>query len=114
MAVVIAGLFIAGAIYFSGGGGIPSRTTTTGSTTGTQNAAVPTIAQQPGQQVAADAVVAVLLDDDPVLGDPDAPVTIIAIGLFTAQFVITTGTLARSKSNEFTLVSALERNYANP
>lgn len=44
----------------------------------------------------------------------DAPVTIVAIGLVTAQFVLVSGTIARSKSNNFSLVSALERNYSNP
>jgi len=44
----------------------------------------------------------------------DAPVTIVAIGLVTAQFVLTQGTIGRSKANNFSLVSALERNYSNP
>lgn len=44
----------------------------------------------------------------------NAPVTIVAIGLTTAQFVITTGTITRSKANNFSLVSSLERNYSNP
>ena len=43
----------------------------------------------------------------------NAPVTIIAIGLDTAQFVITTGTITRSKGINISLVSALERNYLN-
>lgn len=43
----------------------------------------------------------------------DAPVTIVAIGLNTAQFVITTGTITRAKGISFSLVSALERNYSN-
>lgn len=41
-------------------------------------------------------------------------VTVVAIGLGTAQYVNATGTIARSISNSFSLVSALERNYANP
>jgi len=45
----------------------------------------------------------------------DAPVTIVAIGLETAQFVSTTTlTLQRTKSNNVSLVAALERNYSNP
>lgn len=44
----------------------------------------------------------------------DAPVTIVAIGLDTAQFVRVDGTITRSKTNNFSLVSALERNYSNP
>lgn len=44
----------------------------------------------------------------------DAAVTIVAIGLTTAQFVITTGLIQRSKANNFSLVSSLERNYSNP
>jgi len=44
----------------------------------------------------------------------DAPLTVIAIGLDTAQFVITTGTITRAKGIVISLVSALERNYSNP
>jgi hypothetical protein len=44
----------------------------------------------------------------------DAPITIVAIGLDTAQFVITTGSITESKTNNFSLVAALERNYSNP
>jgi len=44
----------------------------------------------------------------------DAPVTIVAIGLDTAQYVITTGTITRAKGLTFSLVSPLERNYSNP
>ena len=44
----------------------------------------------------------------------DAPVTVVAIGLDTAQFVLTTGTITRSKGIAISLVSALERNYLNP
>jgi hypothetical protein len=41
----------------------------------------------------------------------DAPVTIVAIGLNTAQYVSTAGTVTRQSTNVFSLVSALERNY---
>jgi hypothetical protein len=41
----------------------------------------------------------------------DAPVTIVAIGLNTAQFVLAQGTIERTKTNNFSLVAALERNY---
>lgn len=44
----------------------------------------------------------------------DAPVTVVAIGLVTAQFVLATATIARTKTNNISLVSALERNYSNP
>lgn len=44
----------------------------------------------------------------------DANVTVVAIGLSTAQFVSTTATIARSTSNTISLVSTLERNYSNP
>lgn len=47
-----------------------------------------------------------------VIGGPS--VTVVAIGLGTAQYVTATGTIARSISNSFSLVSALERNYQNP
>lgn len=41
----------------------------------------------------------------------DAPVTLVAIGLNTAQYVKATGTITRSNANAFSLVSSLERNY---
>ena len=44
----------------------------------------------------------------------DAAVTIVAIGLGTAQYVKATGTIGRSNANAFSLVSSLERNYTNP
>lgn len=44
----------------------------------------------------------------------DAAVTVVAIGLDSAQFVKTTATITRSTTNSISLVSALERNYSNP
>lgn len=44
----------------------------------------------------------------------DAPIVIIAIGLGTAQFFRFDGTITQSKGLNFSLVSALERNYSNP
>ena len=44
----------------------------------------------------------------------DKNVTVVATGLDTAQYVLATGTIARSTENSITLVSALERNYDNP
>ena len=44
----------------------------------------------------------------------DAPITIVGIGLDTAQYVIITGTITRAKGLTFSLVSPLERNYSNP
>ena len=43
----------------------------------------------------------------------DADVTLVALGLDTAQYVIATGTISRSTANSITAVSALERNYSN-
>jgi hypothetical protein len=43
-----------------------------------------------------------------------AAVTVVAIGLGRAQYVLATGTIARSKTNSISLVAALERNYLNP
>jgi hypothetical protein len=43
----------------------------------------------------------------------DAPFTAVALGLTTAQFVVTTGTLVRSTSNIINFVSGLERNYTS-
>lgn len=44
----------------------------------------------------------------------DAAITVVAIGLLTAQYVSATGTITRSTSNSVTLSPALERNFANP
>lgn len=44
----------------------------------------------------------------------DADITLVAIGLDTAQHVIATGTITRNVGQSFTLVAALERNYSNP
>lgn len=44
----------------------------------------------------------------------DAPITVVALGLSTGQFVKATGTIARSTSNTISLVAPLERNYLNP
>jgi hypothetical protein len=46
--------------------------------------------------------------------EEDADVTVVAIGLDTAQFVKATSTLTRSTANNVSLVAALERNYSNP
>ena len=42
------------------------------------------------------------------------PITVVAIGLGTAQYVKTTGNILRSVTNSLSLVAPLERNYANP
>ena len=44
----------------------------------------------------------------------DIPFTGVALGLGTAQYVVTTGTWTRSTSNTVNFVAALERNYSNP
>lgn len=44
----------------------------------------------------------------------DAAVTVVAIGLESAQYVVATSTIERTKTNNIALVSALERNYLNP
>lgn len=43
----------------------------------------------------------------------DADVTIVAIGLNGAQYVVATGTITRAVGQNFSLVAPLERNYAN-
>lgn len=43
----------------------------------------------------------------------NAPITVVAIGLSTAQFVKATGTIARSVANVVSLVAPLERNYSS-
>lgn len=43
----------------------------------------------------------------------DAPVTAIALGLNSAQYVRASGTISRSKANSLSLTSSLERNYQN-
>lgn len=44
----------------------------------------------------------------------NAPITAVAIGLSSGQFVSATGTIERSNANNVALVAALERNYDNP
>lgn len=44
----------------------------------------------------------------------DAPITAVAIGLNTAQYISAASTIQRSISNSVTLVAPLERNYDNP
>jgi len=41
----------------------------------------------------------------------DVPITAVAIGLSSGQYVKTEGTIARSKTNSVSLIAALERNY---
>jgi len=44
----------------------------------------------------------------------DAPITVVAIGLATGQYISATGTIQQSTANVVSLVAALERNYINP
>jgi hypothetical protein len=44
----------------------------------------------------------------------DAPVTLVAIGLDTAQYVPVSGTIVRTKSNNFSFVANDELTYSNP
>ena len=44
----------------------------------------------------------------------DAPVTVVAIGLSSAQYVSATATLTRATGQTISLVAPLERNYSNP
>jgi hypothetical protein len=44
----------------------------------------------------------------------DAPITVVALGLATGQYVRSTGTIGRSTSNSVSLTASLERNYQNP
>lgn len=44
----------------------------------------------------------------------DIPVTVVGIGLSSAQYIIAETTIERLSSNSVTLVSPLERNYQNP
>ncbi len=43
-----------------------------------------------------------------------APITVVAIGLANAQYVLATGTIDRTNANIVTLTAPTERNYANP
>lgn len=43
-----------------------------------------------------------------------APITVVAIGFATAQYIKATGSIARSIANTVTLTAPLERNYINP
>lgn len=42
----------------------------------------------------------------------DVPITVVALGLTTGQYVSTTGSIVRSKTNNISLVAAQERNYS--
>lgn len=44
----------------------------------------------------------------------NVPFTGVALGLGTAQYVVTTGTIVRATTNPINFVAALERNYLNP
>ena len=44
----------------------------------------------------------------------DANVTVVAIGLDTAQYVAAEGTITRATGQNISLVAPLERNYSNP
>jgi hypothetical protein len=44
----------------------------------------------------------------------EAPITVVALGLATAQYVKAAGSITRSTANVVSLVSPLERNYVNP
>ena len=44
----------------------------------------------------------------------DADITLVAIGTNGAQYVVASGTITRATGLNFTLTSALERNYSNP
>jgi hypothetical protein len=43
-----------------------------------------------------------------------APITVVAIGLANAQYVLATGNIERTNANIVTLTAPTERNYANP
>jgi len=47
-------------------------------------------------------------------GGVNAPITVVAIGLSGAQYVLATGTIEESTSNAVSLVAPIERNYSNP
>jgi len=51
---------------------------------------------------------------DGTAGSSDAGVTVVAIGLASAAYVTVTSNIERTKANNISLVSALERNYENP
>lgn len=44
----------------------------------------------------------------------DAPITVVAIGLSGAQYVLIEGTIQRTTTNAVSLVAPTERNYSNP
>ena len=50
----------------------------------------------------------------PASSGTTVPFTAVAIGLDTARYVVTTGSIVRSTSNSINFVAALERNYLNP
>lgn len=44
----------------------------------------------------------------------DVPITIVSLGLQTAQYTVATGTITRATGLNFSLVAPLERNFSNP
>ena len=56
--------------------------------------------------------------DNNIQGDrtagTDADVTVVAIGLGSAQYVVATATIGRASGQNISLVAPLERNYSNP
>ena len=72
-AIVIAGAFIALAIYMSNTPATTTNPNTAGAQTGVTPQTTPTVSQ-------------VSLDDDPVLGNPDAPVTIVEFSDYECPF----------------------------
>lgn len=79
VAIVIAGIFIAGAVLLSNSGANPINGTS-GTTTTT-----PTV---PGQQAAptGNTIFNISVDDDPIKGDPNAPITIVELSDYECPF----------------------------
>ena len=44
----------------------------------------------------------------------DPAITVVAIGLCSAQYVVVTSSIARTKTNNISIVAALERNFDDP
>lgn len=85
-----------------------------------QNSSGPTdiagaVPQQPGgSSVSFDYAYSTNVQRGAASANTDAPITIVAIGLSTGQYVVATGTIQEATGQTYSLVAALERNYSNP
>ncbi|MDX1607816.1 MAG: DsbA family protein [Candidatus Spechtbacterales bacterium] len=79
LSIIIAGMFVAGAVYFSGGGAIPTQL-------GGNNQGAPTGGDNTGGAAAGDISVESITAEDHIRGDLDAPVKVVEFSDFECPF----------------------------